>query len=90
MGSRKPLDEPLTVMVTAFVGMPASFSKRKRAEALDFTVMPGKPDLDNYEKAALDALNEIVWRDDSLIVSMSSQKVYSENPRIEIKVWRWL
>lgn len=90
MGARKPLDEPLSVVVTAFMPIPASFTKAKRAAALAFDLMPtGKPDGDNFLKAALDALNEIVWRDDSIIISMTAIKCYSDRPRLEIKVWKW-
>lgn len=35
-----------------------------------------KGDLDNYEKAILDSLNKYAWKDDSLIVALSSDKVY--------------
>lgn len=45
------------------------------------------PDLDNYVKFALDALNGIIWEDDRFIVEMHSVKLYSlDNPRIEIQV----
>lgn len=90
MAPRQPLDEPLSVSVTAYMPIPASFSKAKRAAALAFDLMPtGKPDGDNFLKIALDALNKIVWRDDSIIVSMQAIKCYSDRPRLEIAVWRW-
>lgn len=45
-----------------------------------------KPDLDNYTKSILDALNGLVWDDDAKIVHMELDKFYSEQPRIEIEV----
>lgn len=37
----------------------------------------GKPDVDNYAKAVMDALTQIgVWRDDALVVSLSVTKSY--------------
>lgn len=89
MGSAKPLDEALWVDVTAFMGIPASWSKKAHAAAVNFEVMPvTRPDADNFAKC-IDALNGIVWRDDSLIVRLIVQKFYSERPRLVVKVWKW-
>lgn len=38
-----------------------------------------KPDLDNLEKAVLDACNGIIWRDDSQVVKKQSSKAYAGN-----------
>lgn len=43
-----------------------------------------KPDIDNYIKAALDGINGIVLHDDSQIVSIHADKVYSEKPRLDM------
>jgi Holliday junction resolvase RusA-like endonuclease len=49
-------------------------------------VLPtGKPDLDNTEKAVLDGMNKIVFRDDSVVCDVLKRKRYSETPRV--KVW---
>ena len=45
----------------------------------------GKPDLDNYAKI-LDALNLIVWNDDSQVVDLTVFKYYDHAPRLEITV----
>ena len=45
-----------------------------------------KPDLDNYEKSLFDAMNNIVYVDDALIVSKVSSKAYDAMPRIELKI----
>ena len=45
-----------------------------------------KPDTDNYLKGVLDALNTVVFKDDSQVVGMVAQKFYSCEPRIEIIV----
>lgn len=84
------LDEPLCVQVEAFMPIPASFSKSKRAEAAAMLLVPvTKPDGDNLVKIALDSLNGIVWRDDSIIVRHVLQKLYSDRPRLMVSVWRW-
>jgi Holliday junction resolvase RusA-like endonuclease len=47
-----------------------------------------KPDLDNLEKAVLDALNGIFWVDDGLVVAKGARKVYAgeQGPGIWIAV----
>lgn len=45
-----------------------------------------KPDVDNYIKATLDALNGIIWKDDAQIVTLHAAKYYSDHPRIEMEV----
>jgi Holliday junction resolvase RusA-like endonuclease len=44
-----------------------------------------RPDIDNYCKAPLDALNGIVWRDDSQVVELTVSKFYSSRPRLELE-----
>ena len=45
-----------------------------------------KPDLDNYIKSTLDALNGVIWTDDATIVELNTSKWYADDPRIEIEV----
>lgn len=87
MGERVPLDEPVSLVVTAYVAAPKSLSKVKRAAAMDGTLKPvTRPDLDNYAKAALDGCNAIIFRDDSLVTDLIVRKRFSERPRLTITV----
>ena len=62
-------------------------SKKKTALALAGELMPGsRPDLDNFIKAALDGCNEIVFKDDSLVVTITATKRYSDRPALTITV----
>jgi len=102
MGDRPAVDGPLSVVIYAFLPVPKSWSKKDRAAALAGDIMPtGKPDFDNITKM-LDGLNAhpprfkgdrekrpIVWRDDAQIVAAQFLKQYSDQPRLEITVWRW-
>jgi Holliday junction resolvase RusA-like endonuclease len=45
-----------------------------------------KPDLDNYLKTVLDAMNTIVFKDDSQIITIHASKVFGDKPRIEIDI----
>ena len=43
-----------------------------------------RPDIDNYIKLVMDALNELVYSDDSQIVYIEAHKMYSDVPGTEI------
>lgn len=45
-----------------------------------------KPDYDNLEKLVLDALTGVFWTDDSIVCQGWHEKIYSTNPRTEIKI----
>lgn len=45
-----------------------------------------KPDIDNYAKAILDAMNGIVFRDDAQIINLNITKRYSQTNNIIVKV----
>ena len=86
MRGQKPLEGPVGVEITAYMPVPASWSGKAKVAALMGTVRPtGKPDYDNIGKIAGDALNGIVWRDDSQIVQAVTRKLYAESPRLEIR-----
>ena len=85
MGSRKPFDGAMWVTVNAWLPIPASWSAIKRRRALSGDIRPtGRPDIDNIVKAACDALNGIVWTDDSRITELSVYKSYSDLPSLVI------
>lgn len=87
---RAPLETALTCFVEAFMPIPASWSKKKQAAAAAGDIHhTGKPDGDNIAKCVGDALNKIVWQDDSAIVMWQILKVYSEFPRLRVSVWNW-
>lgn len=82
-----PLGKYAYVVLTFFMPIPKSMLKRELPQALDENMVhTKKPDLDNLEKAVLDALNEVFWRDDSIICSVTKRKFYSGNPRIEVSI----
>lgn len=45
-----------------------------------------KPDYDNVSKFYLDCCNGILWDDDALVVKGLAEKLFSEEPRVEIEV----
>lgn len=81
-----PLDGPVSVMVAAYFPIPASWSKRKREQALSGLIgATVKPDCDNILKQ-LDALNQVVFVDDKQVVQATVHKRYSERPALRIEV----
>ena len=87
MGSSEPLDTPVTVAIYIRVGIPASFSKQKRKDAIEGILKPTKkPDADDILKCFLDGMNGIVYLDDKQVVNLHITKVYAETPAVEVMV----
>lgn len=87
MDGRKLLEGPLGLDVKMFFAVPASWPKKRREAALRGEIEPtSKPDWDNGGKLT-DALNLIVWVDDSQITDGRVRKYYSDRPRTEVIVW---
>ncbi len=86
MHGRELYSGPLSVYVLAIFPVPASWSNKKRAQALAGSVRPTcKPDADNLLKV-LDAFNGIVWHDDKQIVNASILKRYGEKASYQVIV----
>lgn len=64
-----PMTEALEVIVHCYIQKPKSV-KRKRPTV--------KPDIDNFQKGILDALNGVFWADDALICQVTATKSYVE------------
>ncbi len=89
MMGKNLLEGPLSLSVRVFRPMPKSMSKKKQLQALEGALQPTtKPDLDNYVKGASDALEGVVFANDSTIVSFHEPfgKWYSDKPRVEIEL----
>lgn len=82
----KPLDGPVGVSVRFLMPIPQSWSKKKKAEAVDRTHV-SKPDIDNLIKGVFDAANGLLWIDDNRVAAMVVSKVYSKTPGIELNVY---
>jgi Holliday junction resolvase RusA-like endonuclease len=64
-----------------------SDSRLKSDLANDGIIKPKtRPDLDNYAKPILDALNGIVYKDDGQITELLLKKIYSDNIGFDIVV----
>jgi Holliday junction resolvase RusA-like endonuclease len=90
MGDAEVLQTPTAVRINAFYYMPISWSKKKRKQAMEGEIVPGKPDLDNISKSVLDAIQGIVIDDDKNVIKLSVEKRFSLQPRVEVYVYEVL
>jgi len=87
MDGRPPIAVPVKAEISIHLPVPASWSGKKTDAALRGEIAPtSRPDADNYIKAALDSINEIVVADDSLIVELAAAKRYARVPKLTITV----
>jgi Holliday junction resolvase RusA-like endonuclease len=81
MHGQPPMEGPVQAVIVSRFPVPASWSAKKRAEAIAGKLLPTKkPDADNVIKLLCDACNQIVYRDDAQIVSVAYAKSYGETP----------
>jgi len=78
-------DVPIKVSFDFHMPIPKSWSKKKKKEMLH-KPHTFKPDISNLIKFYEDALNGVLWRDDSLISETEATKFYDENPRTGITI----
>lgn len=81
------LDGPLIVTIDVIKDIPKSYSVKRRQAAIEGKIRPtSKPDNTNYAKGIEDALNKVIWNDDSSIVTLVVRKWYGERPRTIVHV----
>lgn len=84
---KEPLEGPLEVRMTFYRRTLKSFTKKEEREAADGILRPTtRPDSSNYIKGVEDALNGLMWKDDSQIVTLIAEKYYSDEPRVFVEI----
>lgn len=78
----------LEMVLNIYVGVPKSYSKKKKDRMICFEYPTKRPDADNQLKAVADALNGVVYTDDSQIVMVTVNKLWSEEPKAEVTIRR--
>ena len=82
-----PMTGPLLVTLEIVLQVPASWSKKKQAAALEGIVLPTKkPDLDNVIKAIFDGLNGVCYMDDVQIVESHQRKIYGVKVGVKVGI----
>ena len=87
MEGRAPFSGACEAVMEIRLQVPASWSKKRQAMALDGGLRATKkPDVDNVVKAVFDALNGIVWQDDVQVVALAVLKRYASTPGVCVVV----
>ncbi len=76
------IEEPLRIDVIAMIPIPKSWSKKKRA-ALDGKPSMCRIDCDNICKALIDSCNEVLFRDDKIVTTITCSKFWVADPAQE-------
>ena len=80
-----PADTYVDLEVIAYVKIPKSATKARRAKMLSGKIRPTtKPDWDNLGKLVSDALNGVAYDDDKRVVDARVRKFYSDRPRTQV------
>ena len=87
MEGRPLLDCAVNLHLRILVQVPASWSQKKRMDALAGRIIPTtKPDVDNVIKAICDGCNGVVWRDDVLAAEGGWSRRYAEVPGVTVTI----
>jgi Holliday junction resolvase RusA-like endonuclease len=81
MGDRPPLSGAVCLAALVELPIPASWSKRRTAAAIVGGIRPtSRPDVDNFLKSAMDAINGIVVADDSMSQDPGATTLPADTP----------
>jgi len=87
MGSSQPIETPVAVFLYVRLPIPMSYSKKRSEACLNGSEHPTKkPDIDNVAKAFLDAMNGIVYKDDTQVVQLHVNKVYAKESGVDVLI----
>ena len=87
MGSSEPLETPVNLYLYIRAPIPKSLPKKRMEACLNGLEKPiKKPDASNVLKSVEDAMNGVVYKDDSQIVNIHVSKVYSSVSGIDVCV----
>ena len=87
MGSTEPLETPVNLYLYIRAPIPKSLPKKRIEACLNGLEKPiKKPDASNVLKSVEDAMNGVVYKDDSQIVNIHVSKVYSSVSGIDVCV----
>ena len=79
------LEPPIAATIKGAFPIPKSVSKKKHSLMAEGKILHTKKiDCDNLAKIILDSLNKIAYDDDSGVSRLAVEKVYSENPMVEV------
>lgn len=84
----RPIEGRAKVTITAHFEIPKSTSKAQKEQMILNQISPTKkPDIDNIVKIVLDAMNKFAFKDDTQIVKLEVEKLYTDgDEKLVIKI----
>jgi Holliday junction resolvase RusA-like endonuclease len=87
MGGTEPLKTPVSVFLYVRLPIPQSYPKKRKEACLNGSEMPcKKPDIDNIAKTYLDAMNGVIFVDDTQVIDLHVKKVYATEAGVDVMV----
>lgn len=84
---KEPITGAIELNLFFFLPMPKTTSMVKQRQMINGKIMHIKrPDVDNLAYAVTNAAKGILYKDDSQVVRLIAQKMYTHQPRIVVKV----
>ena len=83
----EPLKGPVAISITFHMPIPTGTSQTARRKMIEGDKQHDrKPDVDNLLKYIFDAMNGVIFVDDSQICLVNARKIYSDSPRTEMRI----
>lgn len=83
----KPFEVPLKILIIFYKSIPKSATKETVKKMTEGEILPSvKPDIDNYIKLVMDAMNGIFFKDDNLVCEIWAKKKYSLEPKTVVRI----
>jgi Holliday junction resolvase RusA-like endonuclease len=87
MGSNDLLETAVSVFLYVRLAVPQSYSKKRTEACLSGLEKPcKKPDIDNIAKTFLDAMNGVIFKDDTQVIDLHVKKLYSAFAGVDVMV----
>ena len=78
--------EPLEVVISIYMAVPKSVSKKRKNEMIVYEYPTKTPDLDNCCKSILDSCKGVIFADDSQVVALRVNKFWHEEDITEVLI----
>jgi Holliday junction resolvase RusA-like endonuclease len=87
MGGTELLKTPVSVFLYVRLPVPQSYPKKRKEACLSGAEKPcKKPDIDNIAKTYLDAMNGVIFVDDTQVIDLHVKKLYSVVAGVDVMV----
>jgi Holliday junction resolvase RusA-like endonuclease len=79
------IKDAISLNLEFHIAIPKSYTKKQKQDLIG-KFKTSKPDIDNYIKGVMDALNGVCWIDDAQVCQITAVKHYSHNGSIKINL----